>query len=136
MPSKPTHEVELRPRCKSCTAVARPGHVLCDVHHAEVRLASARRQLVDAAADAVDTLLQLAQSNTVSADVRLKATNSLLDRAGLRGGVEISVSSSASPSPAEIIKARLEKLRGPSSSRDDADPMQVVDEGQGHAERS
>lgn len=68
---------------------------LCRVHLRTVRkpgedVERARKKLIQAAPYAVDTLEELMES-AQSEPVRLKASTEILDRAGLRGGMELDV---------------------------------------------
>lgn len=71
----------------------------------------ARRKLIQAAPYAVDVLEDLME-NAVSEPVKLKATTEILDRAGIRGGMELDVGVEVSDgrSPAQIIAERLGRL--------------------------
>ena len=71
----------------------------------------ARKKIQQAAGYAVDTLEEL-MADAVSEPVRLKAATEILDRAGVRGGVEIDVGVDISGErPAHVIVAeRLERL--------------------------
>lgn len=90
---------------------------LCNVHlRSAARKASddaerARAKLVQAAPYAVDTLEELMQSAS-SEPVRLKASTEILDRAGIRGGVEIDASLEVTDGrPAsEVVAERLRRL--------------------------
>lgn len=71
----------------------------------------ARKKLIQAAPYAVDILEDLME-NAVSEPVKLKASTEILDRAGVRGGVELDVGVDVtdSRSPAQIIGERLARL--------------------------
>jgi hypothetical protein len=71
----------------------------------------ARRKLMQAAPYAVDVLEDLME-NAVSEPVKLKASTEILDRAGLRGGMELDVGLEVtdSRSPAMIVAERLQRL--------------------------
>lgn len=71
----------------------------------------ARKKLVQAAPYAVDVLEDLME-NAVSEPVKLKASSEILDRAGVRGGVEldVGVDFSGGRSPGQIIGERLARL--------------------------
>ena len=90
---------------------------MCRVHlrHVNKRpsdeIERARKKLVQSAPYAVDTLEELMQYAT-SEPVRLKASTEILDRAGVRGGIELDATVSTNERPAtEIIAERLERLR-------------------------
>lgn len=89
---------------------------LCRVHLKTQRksgedIERARRKLVQAAPYAVDMLEELMES-AVSEPVKLKASTEILDRAGVRGGMEIDVGLDVTDgrSPAQIIAERLSRL--------------------------
>jgi hypothetical protein len=71
----------------------------------------ARKKLIQAAPYAVDILEDLME-NAVSEPVKLKASTEILDRAGVRGGMELDVGVDVtdSRSPAQIIGERLARL--------------------------
>lgn len=72
---------------------------------------AARNRLINATAGVVDGLEDLA-FNAESETVRLGAMNSMLDRAGLRGGIEIEQKVEVTVNEsADEIRKRLEKLR-------------------------
>ena len=70
----------------------------------------ARQKLLQSAPYAVDVLEELMES-AQSEPVRLKASTEILDRAGVRGGVELDVGVDVTVrSPHEVIKERLARL--------------------------
>lgn len=76
----------------------------------------ARKKLMQSAPYAVDKLEELME-NAVSEPVKLKAATEILDRAGIRAGMEIDlgVELKDSRTPAEIIAERLERLKAGAS---------------------
>jgi hypothetical protein len=88
---------------------------LCRVHLRTNRrpgadVERARQKLLQSAPYAVDVLEELMES-AQSEPVRLKASTEILDRAGVRGGVEIEVGMDVTVrSPHEIIQERLARL--------------------------
>lgn len=89
---------------------------LCRVHLRTVRkpgedVERARRKLMQSAPYAVDVLEELMET-AQSEPVRLKASTEILDRAGVRSGMEIDlgVELKDARSPAEIVQERLAKL--------------------------
>jgi hypothetical protein len=91
---------------------------MCRVHLRHVakrpsdEIERARKKLVQSAPYAVDTLEELMQYAT-SEPVRLKASTEILDRAGVRGGIELDATVSTNERPAaEIIAERLNRLAG------------------------
>lgn len=89
---------------------------LCRIHLRHARkpgedIERARRKLMQSAPYAVDVLEELMESAT-SEPVRLKASSEILDRAGVRGGMDIDlgVELKDSRSPAQIVAERLARL--------------------------
>jgi hypothetical protein len=90
---------------------------LCRVHLRHVKknpsddIERARKKLLQAAPYAVDILEDLMQ-NAISEPVKLKASTEILDRAGVRGGVELdgSISITDGRPAADIIAERLARL--------------------------
>jgi hypothetical protein len=89
---------------------------LCRVHLRHARkpgedIERARRKLMQSAPYAVDVLEELMESAT-SEPVRLKASTEILDRAGVRGGMDIDVGVELKDarSPAQIVAERLARL--------------------------
>ena len=90
---------------------------LCRVHLRHVRknpsddIERARKKLMQAAPYAVDVLEDLMQF-AASEPVKLKASTEILDRAGVRGGVELdgNISVTDGRPAAEIIAERLSRL--------------------------
>lgn len=88
---------------------------LCRVHLRTTRrpgadVERARQKLVQAAPYAVDVLEEMMET-AVSEPTRLKAATEILDRAGVRGGVELDVGVDVTVrSPAEIVQERLKRL--------------------------
>lgn len=75
----------------------------------------ARLGLVDGALVAVETITDLMQ-NAQSEAVRLKAATEVLDRAGVRGGTEITVTDGPTSDPATLLSERLQNLRDKSAA--------------------
>jgi hypothetical protein len=89
---------------------------LCRVHLRTQRkpgedVERARRKLMQAAPYAVDTLEQLMET-AESEPVRLKASSEILDRAGVRGGMDIGLDIEVTDArtPAQIVQERLARL--------------------------
>jgi hypothetical protein len=89
---------------------------LCRIHLRSVKhkttddIERARAKLVQAAPYAVDLLEDLME-NAESEPVKLKAATEILDRAGVRGGVEIDTNINIDVRPAaSVIAERLERL--------------------------
>lgn len=91
----------------------------CRVHLGSIQrkpgedIERARAKLTQAAPYAVDVLEDLME-NAQSEPVRLKATTEILDRAGVRGGVEIDANVNVHDArpPAVIVAERLSRLAG------------------------
>jgi hypothetical protein len=90
---------------------------LCRVHLKSQRkpgedVERARRKLMQSAPYAVDVLEDMME-NAISEPVRIKAAAEILDRAGIRGGIEIGVDVEVNESrtPAQIVMERLVRLR-------------------------
>jgi hypothetical protein len=89
----------------------------CRVHLGSIQrkpgedIERARSKLVQAAPYAVDVLEDLME-NAASEPIRLKASTEILDRAGVRGGVEFdaNVHITDGRSPAQIVAERLTRL--------------------------
>lgn len=107
-------------RCWGWATGASESLGMCRVHSNRVNrktqsglsiMQAARNRLISATAGAVDLLEDLA--NTAESEtVRLGAINSMLDRAGIRGGIEIEQKVDVTVSEsADIVKNRLAKLR-------------------------
>lgn len=107
-------------RCWGWSSGASESLGLCRVHAARVNkksqsglsiLQAARNRLISATTGIVDGLEDLAFT-AESESVRLGAMNSMLDRAGVRGGIEIEQKVEVTVNEnAEEIKKRLAKLR-------------------------
>lgn len=88
---------------------------LCRVHLRSIRtpgadIERARQKVVQAAPYAVDVLEELME-NAISEPARLKAATEILDRAGVRGGMELDVAIDTSQrTPADIVAERLQRL--------------------------
>jgi hypothetical protein len=89
----------------------------CRVHLGSIQrkpgedIERARSKLVQAAPYAVDVLEDLME-NAASEPIRLKASTEILDRAGVRGGIEFdaNVHITDGRSPAQIVAERLTRL--------------------------
>jgi hypothetical protein len=101
-----SHLVNSPPMCKSHVRYKRdPGEAQRVVREAKERLAQA-------AGGAVETLEQLMLTSE-SEPVRLKASTEILDRAGVRGGIEVDQTVTVEHiDPAAQVRERLERLAG------------------------
>ena len=108
---------------------------LCRVHLGSTRRTAnnveiARQKISQASTYAVDVLEELMET-AISEPVKLKAATEILDRAGVRGGVELNVDiKSTDRSPAEILAERLSRLEAVASQR----TIQLVNDGVDTAE--
>lgn len=85
-------------------------HLRSTQHKTSDDIERARQKLVQAAPYAVDMLEDLME-NAESEPVKLKAATEILDRAGIRGGVEIDSSVNIDVRPAaQVIAERLDRL--------------------------
>lgn len=96
---------------------------LCRVHLGSIQrkpgedVERARARLTQAAPYAVDVLEDLME-NATSEPVRLKASTEILDRAGVRGGVEFDARLEVTDgrSPAQVVAERLQRLAAGAAS--------------------
>jgi hypothetical protein len=90
----------------------------------------ARQKISQASSYAVDVLEELMET-AVSEPVKLKAATEILDRAGVRGGMELNVDiKTTDRSPAEILAERLARLEAVAAERTTqltADGVQVTE---------
>lgn len=77
---------------------------------AEATLLVARMRLVANTEMALDTLFELTKAG-VADNIRLKASTEILDRAGIKGGVDINVEVQHNMSMADEITKKLETMR-------------------------
>lgn len=90
---------------------------LCNIHLGSIKrpgqdVERARAKIVQSAAYAVDVVEELME-NATSEPVRLKAATEILDRAGVRGGMELDVGVDVNVrAPHEILAERLQRLAG------------------------
>lgn len=95
---------------------------LCRIHLGSTRRTAnnvevARQKISQASTYAVDVLEELMES-AISEPVKLKAATEILDRAGVRGGVELNVDiRTTDRTPAEILAERLARLEAVASLR-------------------
>jgi hypothetical protein len=77
---------------------------------AEAIIESARMRIFEETDLAVDVIYDLMQPGS-SEGIRLKAAESVLDRSGIRGGIDIKVDMEVTNNPAETIQERLAALQ-------------------------
>jgi hypothetical protein len=110
-------------QCAVCgRSVAKVDALLCLEHYRRQRLEAAAQRLSEAQGDVIESMIDLAM-NANSEAVRVAAGRDLLDRAGLRRGVEVEVFAPNAASPAEVLRERLARLR----SAPDVDGEVVAD---------
>lgn len=108
---------------------------LCRIHLGSTRRTAnnveiARQKISQASTYAVDVLEELMET-AVSEPVKLKAATEILDRAGVRGGMELNIDvKTTDRSPAEILAERLARLEAVASER----TIQLVNDGVDTAE--
>lgn len=117
MPTRCRHVKEDGIRCMLWSSGRSKDDGYCRVHLGSVQrkpgedIERARQKLVQAAPYAVDVLEDLME-NAISEPVKLKASTEILDRAGVRGGVEVDANLNVtdSRSAADIVADRLARL--------------------------
>jgi len=117
LPTRCTYIKDDGIRCMLWTSGRPKDAGMCRVHLRHVakrpsdEIERARKKLVQSAPYAVDTLEELMQYAT-SEPVRLKASTEILDRAGVRGGIELDATVTTGERPAaDVIAERLDRLR-------------------------
>lgn len=92
------------------TVCLRHGATLPNVRKAaEQRKEMARLQLIDASGDAVDKLEWLMKFSSQE-NIQLAAAKDILDRIGLKGGIEVAVTHEHKLSPIDVINERLDNI--------------------------
>jgi len=117
MPTRCRHVKEDGLRCMLWASGRAKDDGYCRIHLGSVQrrpgenIERARAKLVQAAPYAVDVLEDLME-NALSEPVKLKASTEILDRAGVRGGVEVDANLNVtdSRSAADIVADRLARL--------------------------
>ena len=95
---------------------------LCRIHLGSTRRTAnnvevARQKISQASSYAVDVLEDLMET-AISEPVKLKAATEILDRAGVRGGMELNIDiKNTDRSPAEILAERLARIENVASMR-------------------
>ena len=95
---------------------------LCRIHLGSTRRTAnnveiARQKISQASTYAVDVLEELMET-AVSEPVKLKAATEILDRAGVRGGMELNIDvKTTDRSPAEVLAERLARLESVAAER-------------------
>lgn len=96
---------------------------------AEATLLVARMRLVANTEMALDTLFELTKAG-VADNIRLKASTEILDRAGIKGGVDINVEVTQNVSLAEDISKKLDIMRQRQLAASAEKEDEIVDEGE------
>lgn len=92
---------------------------LSKMHNPEVNPIEHARNRIRSSAGAAASVLENLMDTAVSEPVRLGAAKEILDRAGVRGGVELDVKGELEVvSHADIVRQRIEKLRQGALERD------------------
>jgi hypothetical protein len=95
---------------------------LCRIHLGSTRRTAnnveiARQKISQASTYAVDVLEELMET-AISEPVKLKAATEILDRAGVRGGMELNIDvKTTDRSPAEVLAERLARLESVAAER-------------------
>lgn len=107
---------------KGCGRQAVTGMDRCDMHGAlyldpeqiKEMISKGQEKIVTASDAAIEAVLDLMQNSTQDA-IRLKAAEMILDRAGFRPGMEITIkdqnSGDGAQSPADVLRERIDRLR-------------------------
>ena len=96
-----------------CQKHAGPGALMPDGNvnkYREAVIEAAKLRLLDSADEALETILQLKEPGTGEA-IRLKAATEILDRAGIRGGFELSVEGEVTVNASDEVRKRLAELK-------------------------
>jgi hypothetical protein len=105
----------------ACRDFALPGEMTCAMHkkytvsvtpeqiHADTA-SHVTRKLLRLAPEALDTLEEVMRDPGAPAGIRAKAADSLLDRAGYRGAIDVKVEVEHTINPSDIILERLDRL--------------------------
>ena len=100
------------------------------VEHSQAVVESARLRLFGLAEQAVDVLEDLSQPGT-SDQIRLKAAELILNRAGLKDAVELKVEVTHGQSPSEDILKKLQIMRDRITAADEPEELEeLIDEGE------
>lgn len=112
------------------------GAKVCLVHGGQIpnvreaaakRVEAAKLRLIDDADLAIDTLFELLKPGT-AAQVQLGAANSILDRAGVKSGVELSVEVTHAVSASDTIADKLKSMAARMAPPEELEELEVVEE--------
>lgn len=109
---------------RQCTYPALEDSLFCGYHHSiakadpthdviryrEQMMDHARIELLRMSPKAAETIEQILDSDTVPAQVKLKAATEVWDRIGIRGGMDLDINAEVHTDPAEDIRKRLEAM--------------------------
>jgi hypothetical protein len=112
-----------------CKTHAGPGALMKDGNvnkYAASVIEAARLRIVDSTDEAIDVLFDLWQKGSGEA-IRLKAAETILDRAGIRGGFEVDVDIVVHESPVAEIKKRLSELKKGAEAVDRIEHPDIVE---------
>lgn len=79
--------------------------------HADAMVDAARLQLTDSTPDAVLTIMELMRGDSTPHAVKLKAATEVLDRVGVKGGMDINVEVTQGEAPSVKFMKKLEDMR-------------------------
>ena len=96
---------------------------------AEATLMAVRMMLTNAAPKALETVIDLSQNASAEA-IKLKASTEILDRAGIKGGIDVNVEVTQTVSAADEIRKRLQLMseRMTSDSAPEPEDLGEIDE--------
>lgn len=126
--------VKIKKDGKQCNRWSLRGSTVCYVHggkmpevqkKAAAVVEAARLKLLGLSEEAVDVLDDLIKPGTPDA-VRLKAAQDILDRAGLKGAVDVTLTVDHKVDAGSLIAERLDRIAGKSTD-DDNDDEDIVD---------
>lgn len=119
-----------------CTRWSVMGTTVCYVHGAQLpavkkaaaaRVEAARLSFMGSSAEAFEVLESLMQPGNAEG-IRLKAATEILDRAGLKAGMEVAITVEHTGSPLDDIMSQLEILSGHKKSEEIVDAEEIEDE--------
>lgn len=119
-----------------CTKWSVRGATVCIKHgaqlpnvkeHAAAIVEAARMRLIGLTDEAIDAIEDIISSPTTQAQVRLKAATEILDRAGIKGAPDLTVTVEHTVSAADTI---AEKLKGIAARIAKPEDDELIDEGE------
>ena len=121
---------------EQCGRWALAGTNVCQVHggnlpsvkaRSQAMMEAARLQLMDSIPDALGVVYTLAMNEETPDAVRLASARDILDRAGIKGGVDVNITVNEGTPPSEKMFEKLNSLRG-EKPKELEDLGEVVDE--------